>query len=82
MTPSTTASRPRAREAAIPKTPHHRLVIIGAGIAGVGLGVRLRQAGIEDFVICERNESVGGTWFEHTYPGCACDILARTPLRR
>ena len=52
----------------------HRVVIIGAGLAGVGLGVRLRQAGIEDFVIVERNESVGGTWFEHTYPGCACDI--------
>jgi cation diffusion facilitator CzcD-associated flavoprotein CzcO len=53
---------------------HHRIVIIGAGLAGVGLGVRLRQAGIDDFVILERNESVGGTWFEHTYPGCACDI--------
>jgi len=52
----------------------HRIVIIGAGIAGVGLGVRLLQAGIEDFVICERNESVGGTWYEHDYPGCACDI--------
>ncbi len=52
----------------------HRIVIIGAGFAGVGLGVRLRQAGIEDFVILERNDSVGGTWFEHTYPGCACDI--------
>lgn len=55
---------------------HHRLVIIGAGIAGVGLGVRLRQEGIEDFVILERNRSVGGTWFEHTYPGCGCDIPA------
>jgi cation diffusion facilitator CzcD-associated flavoprotein CzcO len=53
---------------------HHRVAIIGAGIAGVGLGVRLLQAGIEDFVILERNESVGGTWFEHTYPGCGCDI--------
>jgi cation diffusion facilitator CzcD-associated flavoprotein CzcO len=52
----------------------HRVVIIGAGLAGVGMGVRLRQAGITDFVICERNRSVGGTWFEHTYPGCACDI--------
>ena len=49
-------------------------MIIGAGIAGVGLGVRLLEAGIEDFVLLERNESVGGTWFEHTYPGCACDI--------
>lgn len=57
-------------------TEHHRLLIIGAGIAGVGLGVRLRQAGIEDFVILERNASVGGTWFEHTYPGCGCDVPA------
>ena len=53
---------------------HHRIVIIGAGISGVGLGVKLLQKGIDDFVICERNESVGGTWFEHTYPGCGCDI--------
>ena len=53
---------------------HRRIVIIGAGIAGVGLGVRLLEAGIDDFVICERYESVGGTWYEHTYPGCACDI--------
>jgi cation diffusion facilitator CzcD-associated flavoprotein CzcO len=56
------------------RAEHHRVVIIGAGIAGVGLGVRLLGSGIDDFVICERNESVGGTWFEHTYPGCACDI--------
>jgi cation diffusion facilitator CzcD-associated flavoprotein CzcO len=53
---------------------HHRIVIIGAGFAGIGLGVQLRREGIDDFVICERNESVGGTWFDHVYPGCACDI--------
>jgi cation diffusion facilitator CzcD-associated flavoprotein CzcO len=53
---------------------HHRVVVIGAGFAGVGIGVQLRRRGIEDFVICERNDSVGGTWFEHTYPGCGCDI--------
>ncbi|HWF53798.1 MAG TPA: NAD(P)/FAD-dependent oxidoreductase [Solirubrobacteraceae bacterium] len=53
---------------------HHRVVIIGAGFAGVGMGVRLLEQGIGDFVILERNESVGGTWFEHTYPGCGCDI--------
>ncbi|MEA2170180.1 MAG: hypothetical protein QOF76_3480 [Solirubrobacteraceae bacterium] len=53
---------------------HHRVVITGAGFAGIGLGVRLLQAGEADFVILERNDSVGGTWFEHTYPGCGCDI--------
>lgn len=52
---------------------HHRVVIVGAGFAGVGLGVRLGQRGI-DYAICERNPSVGGTWFEHTYPGCGCDV--------
>lgn len=54
--------------------PHYRVAVIGGGLGGVGLGVRLLEAGIDDFVICERNDSVGGTWFEHTYPGCACDI--------
>ncbi|HEX4110126.1 MAG TPA: NAD(P)/FAD-dependent oxidoreductase [Solirubrobacteraceae bacterium] len=53
---------------------HYRVVIVGAGFAGVGLGVRLAQAGIDDYLVCERNPSTGGTWFEHTYPGCACDI--------
>ena len=38
---------------------HHRVIVIGAGIAGVGLGVRLLDSGIEDFVILERNDSVG-----------------------
>ena len=53
---------------------HRRVVVIGAGIAGIGLGVRLLRQGIDDFAIFERNASVGGTWFEHTYPGCGCDI--------
>ena len=53
---------------------HHRVAIVGAGFAGVGIGVRLLGEGIGDFVILERNPSVGGTWFEHTYPGCGCDV--------
>jgi len=48
--------------------------VIGAGFAGIGIGAKLLHQGIDDFVICERNDSVGGTWFEHTYPGCGCDI--------
>jgi len=55
--------------------PHHvRAAIIGAGFGGLGAGIRLRQAGMTDFVILERAASVGGTWRDNTYPGCACDI--------
>ncbi len=48
--------------------------IIGAGFSGLGLAIRLRQEGREDFVILERGREVGGTWRDNTYPGCACDI--------
>jgi cation diffusion facilitator CzcD-associated flavoprotein CzcO len=48
--------------------------VVGAGFGGVGMGVKLRQAGIEDFTIFERWESVGGTWCANTYPGLACDV--------
>ena len=51
-----------------------RIVIIGAGFAGLGMAIRLRQAGIEDFVILERADDVGGTWRDNSYPGCAVDV--------
>jgi cation diffusion facilitator CzcD-associated flavoprotein CzcO len=53
---------------------HVRAAIIGAGFGGLGAGIRLRQAGMTDFIILERAASVGGTWRDNTYPGCACDI--------
>ncbi|MFI1917319.1 flavin-containing monooxygenase [Nocardia sp. NPDC020380] len=53
------------------------VVIIGAGFAGIGTAIRLRQKGITDFVILERDERVGGTWRDNTYPGAACDIPSR-----
>jgi cation diffusion facilitator CzcD-associated flavoprotein CzcO len=57
-------------------TPHHRLAIVGAGFGGLGMGVKLKQAGIDDFVILERDSDVGGTWHANTYPGCQCDIAS------
>jgi cation diffusion facilitator CzcD-associated flavoprotein CzcO len=53
---------------------HVRVAIIGAGFGGLGTGIRLRKAGLTDFVILERAASVGGTWRDNTYPGCACDV--------
>ena len=50
------------------------VAIVGSGFGGLGAAIRLRQEGIEDFVILERAGEVGGTWRDNTYPGCACDV--------
>ena len=49
-------------------------VIVGAGFSGLCAGIQLREAGIENFVILEKANGVGGTWRDNTYPGAACDI--------
>jgi cation diffusion facilitator CzcD-associated flavoprotein CzcO len=53
---------------------HVRIAIIGAGFGGIGTAIRLSQRGIEDFLIFERADDLGGTWRDNTYPGCACDV--------
>jgi cation diffusion facilitator CzcD-associated flavoprotein CzcO len=55
-------------------TDHAHVAIVGAGFSGLCMGIRLRQEGIDDFVILERAPEVGGTWRDNTYPGCQCDI--------
>ncbi|RCW45289.1 cation diffusion facilitator CzcD-associated flavoprotein CzcO [Halopolyspora algeriensis] len=50
------------------------VVIVGSGFSGLGTAIRLKQAGIHDFVVLEKNEDLGGTWRDNTYPGCACDV--------
>ena len=49
-------------------------LILGAGFGGIGAAIRLRQAGLDDFLILERAGDVGGTWRDNTYPGAACDV--------
>lgn len=51
-----------------------RVVIIGAGFGGLAAAVALRRKGIDDLLIIERADGVGGTWRQNTYPGAACDI--------
>ena len=50
------------------------VAIIGAGVAGLCMAIKLREAGIENFVIFEKADGLGGTWRENTYPGAACDV--------
>lgn len=54
--------------------PHVRVAVIGTGFAGLGMAVALKRAGIDEFVLLERADDVGGTWRDNTYPGCACDV--------
>jgi 4-hydroxyacetophenone monooxygenase len=49
------------------------VLIIGAGFGGVCAAVRLEQAGIP-YTICEKNDSVGGTWYENSYPDLRVDV--------
>lgn len=51
-----------------------RIAILGAGMSGLCMGSQLRKAGVDDFVILEKADAVGGTWRENTYPGVACDV--------
>ncbi len=53
---------------------HAKIVIIGSGFAGIGMGIALREAGFRDFVILEKASDLGGTWRDNQYPGCACDV--------
>jgi cation diffusion facilitator CzcD-associated flavoprotein CzcO len=50
------------------------VAVVGAGFGGLGMAIEMKRAGMDDFVVLERGEDVGGTWFANTYPGCQCDI--------
>ena len=65
---------PRSEAAGTP--PVHQVAIIGGGFGGIGMAIRLRQAGVDDFVLVEQASAIGGTWRDNHYPGCACDIPA------
>ena len=51
-----------------------RVGIVGAGFSGLGMAIRCKQEGIDDFVVLERADDLGGTWRDNSYPGCACDV--------
>lgn len=54
------------------------VLIIGAGMSGIGLGIKLiQQHGTRNFEIIEKTENISGTWALNTYPGCGCDVSLR-----
>lgn len=54
-----------------------RVVIIGAGISGIGMACALKMQGFSDFKVYEKATGVGGTWHHNRYPGLACDVPSR-----
>src|ERR1700732_5605038 len=56
------------------KTEHFDVVIVGAGISGVGGAYHLtKQCPGTSFVVLEEQDSFGGTWTTHRYPGIRSD---------
>ncbi|GAA0576234.1 NAD(P)/FAD-dependent oxidoreductase [Paractinoplanes ferrugineus] len=53
-----------------------RVVIIGAGFGGIAAAVELLRRGLDDVVLLEKGDRVGGVWRDNSYPGCACDVPA------
>ena len=53
-------------------------VIVGAGFAGIGAAIQLKRMGIENFVILDREDDLGGTWYVNHYPGLAVDVPTTT----
>jgi cation diffusion facilitator CzcD-associated flavoprotein CzcO len=51
-----------------------RIVIVGAGMSGLCLAIRLKQAGISQITILEKSSEVGGTWLDNCYPNSGCDV--------
>jgi cation diffusion facilitator CzcD-associated flavoprotein CzcO len=51
-----------------------QIVILGAGMSGLCMGIRLLQSGVRSFTILEMASGLGGTWWDNTYPGAQCDV--------
>src|ERR1700712_2746138 len=51
-----------------------RVLVVGAGFAGLGTAIKLDESGFGDFLVVDKGTGVGGTWRDNTYPGAACDV--------
>ncbi|GGF37042.1 Baeyer-Villiger monooxygenase [Marmoricola endophyticus] len=53
---------------------HVKVLVVGAGFAGLGMAIKLQESAQTDFLVVEKGSDVGGTWRDNTYPGAACDV--------
>ena len=57
----------------MPDRTDYDIIVVGAGFAGIGAAIKLREAGF-DFLVLEKAAEIGGVWRDNSYPDCACDI--------
>lgn len=59
------------------ETYHSKVMVVGSGFSGIACAITMKDHfNSDDFVIYDRNEEIGGTWWANTYPGCASDVPA------
>ena len=64
----------KVQSSGVPTTEHFDVLILGAGISGIGAAYHLKeQCPDRSFVILDALESFGGTWLTHRYPGIRSD---------
>lgn len=49
-------------------------LIVGAGLSGMAAAIYLQKSGFQDIVLLERAHTLGGTWRDNSYLGCAVDL--------
>ena len=57
---------------------NYDVIIVGAGFGGIGAAIQLKRLGFENFVLLDRLDDLGGTWYVNHYPGLACDVPTTT----
>src|SRR5260370_38722861 len=50
------------------------VLIVGGCFSGLCMAIKLRDAGMNSFLLDEKSDDIGGTWYDNRYPRCACDI--------
>jgi cation diffusion facilitator CzcD-associated flavoprotein CzcO len=58
----------------VPAKSALRVLVVGTGFGGIGMGVALKQAGFRNLTIVSKAGGIGGVWWDNRYPGAACDV--------
>lgn len=72
------AAASRTKVEPLTVTPQYEAVIVGTGFGGMGAAIQLLRDGLQNILMLDRNDDLGGTWHVNHYPGLAVDIASLT----